>query len=183
MNGGSLYNPVKEDEIIPPPAAAVGVLEGNYFNWGHLHTITYSNTVLGWVSAAHKIDDIREILYVMWRDAAADDRMASYNIRTGALIFMTVLGLDYILGAPAGNTSGVSTDDTHWNKFANRNRYVGTLLQATPSLDIWKDGVIIQNIDVGVLFGWGWIDQVYMGRNGKWLLIQFQNMLAVFEGI
>ena len=176
-----MFNPVERERFITrEPIAA---LEGAYTTWTHLWTLIYPNTLAVFTAATWRVDDINEILYLAWEDQAPNDRFGTWNIRTGANIFTSPLGVNYPGTAGAASLIDMATDFPTFYYGSSREIY--TLIGRNDgfTVEIWTNGALLFSINIQLVLGLGrWMDTISMSRIGKWVLVSSLNDLLIYEG-
>jgi len=164
-------------------------LEGNYAAW----TFRWNNSIpngLGLI-AYFGIHFIEKVGYfaMSWRDSGGDFRFGIYKLSDMSAIFQSGAGSDYTYrpvyqeyhewfgrgGLVYAAGGGIAT---------SYDRYLALLRDDQFTIEIWKDGVLTQTINIQDYEAGDFVHYIGFSLNGKYLIVltEVGNKLLLFEG-
>lgn len=166
------------------PLFSKGMLEGNYNSYVYQGTITVPNLVAFNTRIYMHIDEIRNLLYIFYADGANDDRLSIWNLDTLTVIYTSPALVNYwwSSGWMVGHVENPTPYSTTRAIVTSRNRYVYILLISTTDIAVWKDGALMQTINMLLYDPAYGADGMKACPSGKWFITNSLGVLYVFRG-
>lgn len=120
----------------------------------------------------HHIDTFRNLFYQAWHSNAGWGRFGTYNLDTGAVIFESGVAANYIPATLTIPITVFTSNATHVTMSASHARYVVIVRNSLTDIEIWKDGALLQAINL-LLYDplMTNVEVLTMSQDGRWILV------------
>ena len=159
-------------------------LEHNYNSYAYHGAIAIPLGVAFGDRIIMHIDEIRHIIYLWYEDGAGDYRMSNWQLDTLVNIWTSPAAVNYweASGFFVNFGGDCSPYCTRAELTCSRNRYVFVLLWSGTDIAIYKDGALIQTINM-LLYNPAFTDHgVMCSLSGEWLVVCDGTTIWVFRG-